>query len=74
MRHDDLYLADIIEAAEAIEKFLRGVKRQDFTGNDLLRSAVLQKTEHHWRSGSKSFKGFPEQTSGNRVGGHRGVP
>jgi len=23
MRHDDLYLADIIEAAEAIEKFLR---------------------------------------------------
>ena len=43
MRHDDLYLADIIEAAEAIEKFLHGVKLQDFTGNDLLRSAVLQK-------------------------------
>lgn len=34
MRHDDLYLADIIEAAEAIEKFLHGVKREDFTGND----------------------------------------
>ena len=43
MRHDDLYLADIIEAAEAIEKFLHGVKREDFIGNDLLRSAVLQK-------------------------------
>ncbi len=43
MRRDDLYLADIIEAAEAIEKFLHGVKRGDFTGNDLLRSAVLQK-------------------------------
>jgi uncharacterized protein with HEPN domain len=43
MRHDDLYLADIIEAAEAIEKFLHGVKREDFTGNDLLRSAILQK-------------------------------
>ncbi len=43
MRHDYLYLADIIEAAEAIEKFLHGVKSEDFTGNDLLRSAVLQK-------------------------------
>lgn len=43
MRRDDLYLADIIEATEAIEKFLHGIKREDFVGNDLLRSAVLQK-------------------------------
>lgn len=43
MRHDDLYLADIVEAAEAIEKFIHGVKREDFIGNDLLHSAVLQK-------------------------------
>lgn len=43
MRRDDLYLADIVEAAEAIASFLAGVKETEFVGNDLLRSAVLQK-------------------------------
>jgi uncharacterized protein with HEPN domain len=43
MRREELYLADIIEAADSIEEFLRGVERTDFVGNDLLQSAVLQK-------------------------------
>ena len=43
MRREELYLADIIEAADSIQTFLRGVERTDFVGNDLLRSAVLQK-------------------------------
>ena len=43
MRRDDLYLSDIVEAADAIAAFLEGVARDEFVGNDLLRSAVLQK-------------------------------
>jgi uncharacterized protein with HEPN domain len=43
MRREELYLADIIEAADAISSFLQGTERADFLGNDLVRSAVLQK-------------------------------
>ena len=43
MRREALYLADIVEAAEAIERFLATCRRDDFPENDLLRSAVLQK-------------------------------
>jgi uncharacterized protein with HEPN domain len=43
MRREELYLTDIVEAADSIQKFLSGVNRKDFLRNDLLRSAVLQK-------------------------------
>lgn len=43
MRREALYLADIVEAAEAIERFVVTSHRDDFPENDLLRSAVLQK-------------------------------
>lgn len=43
MRREELYLTDIVAAADAIRQFLTGVERQAFIGNDLLRSAVLQK-------------------------------
>lgn len=43
MRRDDLYLADIVEAADSIAAFLASVKEAEIAGNDLLRSAVLQK-------------------------------
>jgi uncharacterized protein with HEPN domain len=43
LRHDDLYLNDIIEAADAIGSFLADVSEEDFIDNELLRSAVLQK-------------------------------
>jgi uncharacterized protein with HEPN domain len=45
-RRDDLYLADIVEAAVAIRSFLSRLERLDrggFTKDDLVRSAVLQK-------------------------------
>jgi uncharacterized protein with HEPN domain len=45
-RRDDLYLADILEAAEAIRSFVARLDRLDrgaFLENDLVRSAVLQK-------------------------------
>ncbi|MCX6897567.1 MAG: DUF86 domain-containing protein [Verrucomicrobia bacterium] len=43
MRREKLYLADIVEAADAAGRFLTGVERERFLQDDLLRSAVLQK-------------------------------
>jgi len=43
MRSDHLYLADIIEAADAVADFVNGMARQDFYHSELVKSAVLQK-------------------------------
>jgi uncharacterized protein with HEPN domain len=43
MRREELYLSDIMEAADAIQRFMEGKTRDFFLKDDLLRSAVLQK-------------------------------
>ena len=43
MRRDELYLRDIVAAAEAIERFIHGVSRDEFVADELRQSAVLQK-------------------------------
>lgn len=43
MRREELYLTDIVEAADAIQQFLAGVQRDTFLQDELLRSAVLHK-------------------------------
>ena len=43
MRREELYLTDIVEAADAIQRFIEGVQREDFVDDELRRSAVLQK-------------------------------
>ena len=43
MRSERLYLTDIIEAADAIERFLEEVSRNRFLRDELRQSAVLQK-------------------------------
>lgn len=43
MRHESLYLRDIIEAADHIAAFLAGVDFQSFQESELLHSAVAQK-------------------------------
>ena len=43
MRREELYLTDIVQAAESIQRFLAGVEREIFLQDDLLQSAVLQK-------------------------------
>lgn len=43
MRREELYLRDIVEATQSIERFLLGVDYTNFQQSDLLRSAVLQK-------------------------------
>jgi uncharacterized protein with HEPN domain len=43
MRREELYLSDILETADAIEKFLADIDKDAFINSDLIRSAVLQK-------------------------------
>ena len=43
MRSEQLYLTDIVEATEAITRFLDGVGEDVFMADDLIQSAVLQK-------------------------------
>ncbi len=43
MRREELYLADIIDAADAIATFISTVDRETFLHDDMRQSAVLQK-------------------------------
>jgi uncharacterized protein with HEPN domain len=43
MRRDELYLSDIMEAADSVAAFIASCDRAAFVDNDLLRSAVLHK-------------------------------
>ena len=43
MRPEKLYLTDIVEAANSIEKFLMGQDFEEFEQNEMMHSAVLQK-------------------------------
>ena len=43
MRSDDLYLSDIVQAADSIMRFVEGLDEDRFIGDDLVRSAVLHK-------------------------------
>jgi uncharacterized protein with HEPN domain len=42
MRSDELHLADIVQAADAIARFVSGMNEKQFVVDDLVRSAVLQ--------------------------------
>lgn len=43
MRPEKLYLVDIVEAVDAIDRFLTGCDRDEFDDDELRQSAVLQK-------------------------------
>lgn len=43
MRHENLYLNDIVEAADHIAVFISGTDFEGFQKSELLRSAVVQK-------------------------------
>lgn len=43
MRPEKLYLFDILEAAEAIERFCEAVGQEEFLHDEIRQSAVLQK-------------------------------
>lgn len=43
MPREELYLQDIIEASNAIERFLKNIEEDEFLESELLQSAVLHK-------------------------------
>jgi|LakMenE18May11ns_1017448.scaffolds.fasta_scaffold9898861_3 uncharacterized protein with HEPN domain len=43
MRADTLYLADIVDAAMDIRRFIGATTESEFIGHDMMKSAVLQK-------------------------------
>ena len=43
MRDEKLYLIDMVQAADAVERFLDGVSESDFVSNELVQSAVVNK-------------------------------
>lgn len=45
MRNPKLYLTDILEAMEAIERFVEGMEFEDFKVDDKTSSAVIRKFE-----------------------------
>ncbi|MFA5353935.1 MAG: DUF86 domain-containing protein [Thermodesulfovibrionales bacterium] len=45
MRDYALYLKDIIDAMDAIERFVEGIGFEEFGGNDMISSAVIRKFE-----------------------------
>lgn len=61
MRHEELYLADIVEAADSTRGFLQNITREEFLGNDLIRSAVLQKLLVIGEAAARLPKGFCAQ-------------
>jgi uncharacterized protein with HEPN domain len=63
MRREELYLTDIIEAADAIQRFLRGVDQNTFLKDELLQSAVLQKLMIIGEAASRLPKEFRDKHS-----------
>lgn len=43
MRREELFLRDIIEAADFVAEFIDGIDREVFDRSELIRSAVVQK-------------------------------
>lgn len=61
MRPEELYLTDIIEAADAIQRFLKDVDQNTFLKDDLLQSAVLQKLMIIGEAASRLSKEFRDK-------------
>lgn len=47
MRREELYLTDIVEAADAIGRFLEGITCDDFMSDELRQSAVETGCRHY---------------------------
>jgi uncharacterized protein with HEPN domain len=61
MRREKLYLSNILEAADAIDKFLAGLDKDAFINSDLIRSAVLQKLTIIGEATARLPKAFKER-------------
>jgi uncharacterized protein with HEPN domain len=66
MRPEVLYLTDVVEAADAIRRFLVEVPRETFLNDEVLQSAVLQKLIVIGEAAARLSSDFRAD--------HRGVP
>ena len=58
MRPEKLYLTDMVEAAQAIERFVMGEDFSEFEQNEMMQSAVLQKLSVIGEAASRLSKEF----------------
>ena len=63
MRREELYLLDIVEAADHIAEFLRGKDHDGFLGDALLQAAVLQKLTVIGEAAARLPQSFHERHS-----------
>lgn len=72
MRPDELYLNDIVEAVDAILRFIADAPEEQFLWDDLVQAAVLQKTivigEAATRISSELKQKYPEVPWADIVG------
>ncbi|HVN14724.1 MAG TPA: HepT-like ribonuclease domain-containing protein [Anaerolineales bacterium] len=61
MRPEKLYLTDIVEAAQAIERFIMGESFEEFERNEMMNSAVLQKLTIIGEAASRLPKEFTKR-------------
>ncbi|MBN1937796.1 MAG: DUF86 domain-containing protein [Anaerolineae bacterium] len=61
MRREILYLTDIVEAADAIYRFVEDIERADFFKDEMRQSAVLQKLIVIGEAAARLSAGFREQ-------------
>lgn len=61
MRPEYLYLTDIIEAADAIGRFMENVDRETFLRDELRQSAVLQKLIVIGEAAARLSRSFTDQ-------------
>jgi len=58
MRRDEVYLLDILIAAQKALKFVEGIDRNDFEDNEVIQNAVLRPLEIIGEASGKISKGF----------------
>lgn len=58
MRPEQLYLSDLVQAADRIAGFLEGIQRDSFLGNELLKSAVTHQLIVIGEACSQLSRGF----------------
>jgi len=64
LRSDALYLADIVEATDAIAEFIAALKQETFIGNKMARSAVLQQLTVMGEAAARLSQEFRKQHPG----------
>jgi hypothetical protein len=73
MRSNELYLSDIVQAADSIAQFVAGMDEERFVGDDLVRSAVLAQAYGNWGSGCPRLERAPTVVSRNPLGRYRRI-